>query len=384
MKNTISESKEENVRKYIHDEAQSLRDEAFSTKQPIPPEKVEALERLYRIANMSKVTQPPPPKPARKRWLTVALLGVVLLGISGLHKWKLSATDIQMDLIVTDVRFMLSEAWPLIEKMVLSSELGVFVLREIQFSDAENRGMQTFTAPEGMAVRLTVKSTERISGSLTFTDLQIPAQTEVWVNQTDVTNQYRLVLTAPEKETFTLTLGVQGEIEALLPKTVEQFLYAKPGAIRMQSASNQLILDISLLPGNQLIFPTQLSVSDLALLRIDRSKSRDREVSTVQSGTLYFSSFNNREYKLRTGEKLRFDQANGLIQRLTLKDDLIAVQFYGDVSGMRAGWEKHPQNLMPSHLEWFRTRPWFTVIVSTGISLFVFILGIVKWWKTEK
>ena len=80
-----------------------------------------------------------------------------------------------------------------------------------------------------------------------------------------------------------------------------------------------------------------------------------RRVSTISSGSLYFTEINNKEYELRPGERIQFEESNGTIRMLSLADAHLAIQFHGHVRGMTTGWDE-PQTLMPLVLEWLSAR----------------------------
>ena len=65
---------------------------------------------------------------------------------------------------------------------------------------------------------------------------------------------------------------------------------------------------------------------------------------------------------------LRFGVANGTILTLDLRDDGIAAIFQGDVRGMRSGAGDHPRVLMPTLLEWLRSRQALSLLWGTALT----------------
>ncbi len=385
INNQNAEVSEEKIRKYIHEKAKILRDTAFLTGKAVPSEEIAALERLERTSKIYIATKE---QLGKKSWISVALFGLILLFVTILYITKVPQTDIELDAKLTDLRFVLTESWPIIEKMVIGRELAISEVREVQLSHSEGKDAQNFTSSDEAAVRLLLIEDGNSQGTITFTDLKIPVNTQIWVSLTDVANQYRFVFIAPDKQELTINLGLQGIIEFIMPKVKERFVYIRPGAVLITSASNRLILDLMLSNEQYMSLPSQLAIKNLTLTRIDQSIDfRDpaiKEISSIQSGILYFASFAKKEYVLRTSERLNFNQSRGIIRKMNLQQEQISIQFYGTVSGMTAGWEQNQQDLMPTRLEWIRTRSSFTSISATALSLFTVCLGILKWWRTKK
>ena len=137
--------------------------------------------------------------------------------------------------------------------------------------------------------------------------------------------------------------------------------------------------------GVQASLAPHLPVRDLAFIRIDQfvdtTDTYIRRVSTVQSGKLYFAELNSREYPLRIGEGLQFEQSDGQIRLLTMENGQLALKFHGHVREMTTGWEESRKSLMPSWLEWLSARHSLTLLWGTTMYFFVLFLGILKWWR---
>jgi hypothetical protein len=96
---------------------------------------------------------------------------------------------------------------------------------------------------------------------------------------------------------------------------------------------------------------------------------------------LYFTELNSREYPLRIGEGLQFEQSGGQMRDLTMEDGQLALKFHGYVREMTTGWEESRENLMPSWLEWLSARHGLTLLWGTTLYIFGVAFGVLRWWK---
>jgi hypothetical protein len=99
------------------------------------------------------------------------------------------------------------------------------------------------------------------------------------------------------------------------------------------------------------------------------------------SGMLYFESLGGKEYRLRSGQEIRFEFSEGEIRTLELKDDRIAFEFHGRVKGMTTGSNDSQVSLMPTYLEWLSARHGLSLLWGTTLYIFGVILSVVRWWK---
>ena len=373
------------LKDFLHHEAQKLSDKAHQKRGMISENEVEHLERLARIVEIYQNTGPTS-KPKRRP--TVIILSITLLIVAGLFSLKRSRTEIELDLTLTELRFVLSQQVPLTNAMVVSS-LGISELKDIQLPRTRGQNAQQIDTTNGIgtALHLSKLNNDDLQSTITLNALMLPAGTLVRIAETDVSNQYRLFLEMPkDAPPITIQVSVKGTIQ-LAPsgEPARQYDFPVPRSIRMQPATNQLTFDLTLPEKARPVFASHLPAEDLKFTKveefIDTQNTYIREISTIVSGTLYLAELNNREYPLRNGEGLQFDEPSGPIRILTLKDNQIALQFHGDVRGMTLGWDGNRKSLMPRLLEWIYTQHSLTLLWGAIFSVFGFALTLFQWWR---
>src|SRR5262249_22606210 len=131
----------------------------------------------------------------------------------------------------------------------------------------------------------------------------------------------------------------------------------------------------------------QLAARDPQAYRLEDVQGDDgpfaRPASTVLSGSIYFESLGGREHRLRPGEMLRFERANGTVLTLELRPDAIAGIFQGDVRGVSVGAGDHPRNLMPTLLDWLREQQGLSLLWASALYLFGIGLTLQRWWRKK-
>jgi len=372
---------EDQLRDLLRCRAQAVGNETIQAGGQVATEQVEALQRLARLVEICNAAQS---LPSRKRWPVATVLGSTLLIVSILLFARVSTTEIELDLTVSEVSFVLPTQQVLTEGISLSA-LGVSGLREIHLPYTRTHDPRTTSASEdiGSAIRLSVASDGERQGTVTLATLTLPAETRVRLHRTEMPRQYRLSL---EGTGLVLSVHVNGSVSiGLSGAPAKQFDFLSPKSILLQPGADEVDVDLLVLPdASQSVFSPQLPASTLSLFRIDEFTGLGgtlvRRVSTVLSGTLYFESLNGEKRPLRPGEALHFAQARGEIRTLQLHDNHIALQFHGHVHGMSSGSDKSHRSLMPTYLEWLRARHGLSLLWGTTLYLFGVIVGALRWW----
>jgi hypothetical protein len=372
------------LRDLLNQRAKALCDDVVQAKGQISEERLERLERLARLVEISAVATPPPP---RVRWRIVALLGVTLVIISILLFARVSKTEIELDLSLSEVSFGLPQQQVLTDVMKLS-DLGVSGLQEIQLPRSETQDARAFRASDGpgFAIRLSTGSEGKQKGTVTLAALPLPAGAHVWLRPTEIPQQFRLSIKGAE---LILRADVDGPVGIGLPDTPPQRLkFSSPKSILMRSGSNDIDLDIKLSAASKSIFSPQLFVTDLSFFRVDQllepERTIVRRVSTILSGALYFEELSSKERRLRSGEAIRFESSKGEIRTLQLHDDHMTIAFHGQVSDMTTGAGTSRSSLMPTYLEWLRARHSLSLLWGTTLYVFGLIVGVLRWWSNPK
>ena len=371
------------LRDILRRQAQAASDAALQTGGQVSAEQVEALERLARLIEIWDAAQP---SPSRKRWPIATALGGTLLIVSVLLFARVSETEIELELALSEISFILPRQQVLTDVMDLS-EFGVSELQEVHLPRLHDRDHWTPYAAEGTssAIRLSIASDGERQGTVTLAMLTLPAETRVRLRGTEVSQQYRLSLKGTG---LTLRVDVNRPVRiGLSGASAEQFDLRSPRAIRLQPNADEVDMDLTLPDGSQGAFSPQLSASGLSLIRIDEAtnwgRTVVRHVSTVLSGALYFESLNGEKRLLRPGERLHFADARGEIRTLRLHDGHIALQFHGHVRGMSTGSGERRRSLMPTYLKWLQARHGLSLLWGTTLYLFGLLIGAWRWWRGE-
>jgi hypothetical protein len=364
------------LRDLLRQQADAASDEAAHSGGNISSERVDELRRLAHLVEICEAAQP---RPARKRWPLILALGSTLLIVSILLFARIAETEIELDLTLSEVGFVLPKQQVLAETMGLSA-LGVSGLREIQLHEVSDTGDQTPQSSD--RVRLSIASGGKRQGSINLATLMLPSETRVWLRHTGAPNQYRLSLKGAKLE---LRADVHGVVGVGFPdRGAEQFDFVTPQPIHMLPGMEEVDLDLTLLDPGKSAFSPQVSITNLSLFQIDKyhddERSVVRRVSSILSGALIFESLGQRELKLRPGEMIHFEQVRGEIRTLRLQDNNIELKFHGRVRGLGAGSEENPRSLMPTWLEWLRARHSLSLFWGAAIYLFGLIAGVLRWW----
>jgi hypothetical protein len=199
----------------------------------------------------------------------------------------------------------------------------------------------------------------------------------------DVPGELRLSMSQVEG---VLRADVSGTIHAAAPRWGQKVLSAAtPQPIVLTPGPGAVDLDLEPASAGAALFAPGLTITELALLRVDQVSEGDRTavraVSTVQSGSVYLEELGGRELKLRAHEVLRFEAARGEVRSIGVKDGALTLNFHGRVRGMATGPMDHPRNLMPRWLDWLRENQPLTLLWGSAVYLFGLSGAVRQWWR---
>jgi hypothetical protein len=357
--------------------------QAIQSGGTIPAEEYEALRRLARLAEIRSKTEPAPKKISR---ITIAIFGLTLVIVSILFFARVSMTEIELDVALSQLGFRLPQQQVLTDATKLSS-LGVSGLTELQLPRAGSHQAQTMSPADasGTAVRLSSAAGQR-NGELTLDALNVPAATQVWLRPTEVPQQWRLSLHGPD---LTLQAAVDGSIlVGLAGVPSEKFEFTSPQPVVMRGGQNDIDLDLEFPASLKTYsFSPQDVAESLSFTRVDEHSDAEhtlvRRVSTILSGSLFFEALAGRELHLRAGEGLRFQSSHGEIRTLELHDGHVALTFHGEVRGMTTGAGENRRSLMPTYLEWLSLQHGLSLLWGTTLYLFGLVIGVLRNWGKE-
>jgi hypothetical protein len=382
------------LRNFLQEQTKKLSAEVVQTGGNISEDQVKALERLVKVAEISEKMKPPK---ARKRWPVAVMLLVTLVVVTLALVLRMPTTGIELELHVTEVRFTLANPVVLIDKMVLTT-LGVPQLQEVQLPRARSLQGQpivqkAIAAPDtsGTPFRVLAIQDAASPGAITLMSLLLPAGTKVMLRGSEIPDQYRLSLDVPKEDRILLQVSLEGTVEMNFPQAPEgQIVYSSPKLLQLQTVSNQADLDLTLSKGASAMFALYFQAQNLSFFRIEEFQSTTgsyvRQISTVQSGKVVFAEIEDknqkgREYPIRIGEGLRFRKSDGQMRLLKIENNQLTLQFHGNVQGMITGGVEHPENLMPSVLEWLKAQHAIPLLWGTTLLLFGLVDRVIRWWK---
>ncbi|MEO6330207.1 MAG: hypothetical protein ABIO55_14840 [Ginsengibacter sp.] len=378
--------KDEQLQKLLDQYIINLSEETIQSQGHVSESKLAELSRLEHLAHLNKSTLPPR---AKKRWPVITLLAVTLIIVSLLLFARVSSTEIELDLSLSEVSFRLPEEQVLTNEIRLSS-LGVSGIQEMELPRSATKEAQIIQTLEnkGSAIRLTPVINDQQNNSVTLAAIILPARSRINISPGEIPQQYRLSI---RSEQMDLRAAVDGIIEmAQAGAPPEQANFLSPKTIVFKSGSEEINLDMNFLTGTKSIFPRQLLADSLSLFNVDEHSNADntntiiRHVSTVLSGTLYFESLGGKEKQLRPAQEIRFESSTGEIRTLDFKDDHIALTFHGTVQGMTTGGDKNRVSLMPTYLEWLSARHGLSLLWGTTLYFFGLLVSIAGWWRAKQ
>jgi hypothetical protein len=338
------------------------------------------LDRLARLARLIEIRSTVAPRDPPRVWPIAAIaLGTVIV-VTILLFARIGETEIELDVVATEVSFSLPSQQVLLENVALVS-LGASGLSGVELPEPLAETVPAEVLRE--SIRLASVRNESGAGTITIGSLIPAGGTAVWLGEGDVPPQYRLSLRNPQ--TF-IQVDVVGPIQIAIPgmePRVQHF--ASPRAIRLEPSEGITDVVMEFLDAARPGLTPQVPIQGLSFSRInefaDRGISIVRRLSTIRSGTLYWESLTGQQRQLRAGEALRFEEVAGEMRSAAVEDGHLALSFHGRVRGMQTGSEDSPRTLMPTWLEWLRAQHGLELFWGTTGYLFGVALAVVRWFK---
>jgi len=371
------------LRNLLQSNAKDLQNEALRSCGAVPAEKLEALRRLSDLVGICDRAQLAPP---RRRWPLIAVFGGTLLIVSILLFTGPRSTEIEMNLRLDRISFVLPVREVLSEQLSLAS-LGVTGVSQVELPRAERSEARTLVSGHDFDSNfaLTAAGERPLLGEVALPDLILPAQTKVSFEKSESPKQFRLKLPA---NGLNLNADVNGLVRvSSIAGGESQLTFLSPKSVIFKAQSGEVNLDLTFRALPQKLSSMPLTIQDLNLLRIEDRRGIEglpvRRVSTILSGTIFFEELNGKKLTLRPGEMIELENSQGEIVSLEFKDD-IAVQFRGRVRGIVSGPADFHHSLMPTWLEWLKARQGLSLFWGSAIYLFGLVVGLLRWLRTPE
>jgi hypothetical protein len=364
-------------------------EDAIRSGGQVSNEQIEALGRLARLVELSDVAQPPAAR--QRRAVLTAFGGTLLIGV--LLLTGPSQTEIELDLEVSGVDFVLSQRSEELPESMGLSTLGVTGLRAIPAPCAGEAEDQASPSPEvaDVDVKLSAAHDGSRAGSIMLEPLPLPAGTHVGISY-ERPDGYRLSLSSerrPSGDPQTSSnlprfrANLDGPVEMKRSGERQRLEHEMPTGYCFDP-SHEVDLNLKLLSTAKSDLTEPLSVSRLSFLKAeaqDAKRPRSHRMSTIHSGSLFFEALNGEERKLRPGEVIEFKESEGELRALELDQDRIVLRFHGSVSGIRRGAGENSRSLMPTWLDWLRARHGgLSVLWGVVIYIFGLIITVFRWF----
>ncbi|MDP8990227.1 MAG: hypothetical protein M3N41_09150 [Acidobacteriota bacterium] len=363
--------------------ARELEDEALRSGGVIDAEKLQAVQRLSSLVELTSATQSAPP---RRRWPLIAAFTATLLIVSILLFTGPKGTGIELDFHVDQISFALIHRQMLTGPLSLSS-LGLSGIGRVDIPRAKNAEAATVVAGRDFdsGLSFTAAGDAKSPGQVTLSEVVLPATTRLTLKRAEAPRQFRLTIPSSG---LNPGIAVNGTIQISAINGKEHTLdFMSPKSISLRPDSPQIDLDMTFLHIPQNISTMPLAIQDLSFLRIEDRHAMDgvpaRRVSTIHSGVIYLEDLNGKKVLLRSGEMFELEGSQGQLEFLQLKDDIV-VRFRGRVSGITFGPQEVRRSLMPTWLEWLKARQGLSLLWGTAIYLFGLAAGLLRWLKAPE
>lgn len=361
------------LRQQLETRFNQVRDEALGDPGSVTASHVEEVERLARLVQIQDQLYPQP----KPRWPVAGAMLLTLVLISLLLFVRIREADVELDLVLSEVAFELTQDHVLTEVLQVGA-IAAFELRSVQMPYGSAGGDRSRQADAGgrPAVQLEAEGT---AGDLTLEPLTLPAGTRVLLSPTLQSNKIRLTLSGPD---LLLRVGVRGRVRVSMPGTAAQTVdHPTPASVELRSSEVPLHLDLSLPEGRALRFAPALSVKSLVLDSVEEhlggERSVVRQVSAIRSGSLFWEELGGREHRLRASERLRLKGAEGSLRMLRYENQQLQLSFAGQVRDVLAGAGR---SLMPTWLDWLQAQHGLSLLWGATLYTFGILMGALRWW----
>ena len=365
------------LRKLLRHRAGDLTRRAVRRGAPLADSEIEEVENLARLLEIRERLDPKKDPSQRRFGLVVGAL-IVLLAVASLLLSHQADTVIALDARAFEVGFELAHLQELTDGLS-PVVLSVTGLAEARLPRARGRAAEAIELAGGGSLRL--RAGDEAAGAMTLAPLVLTAGSTCRLLPSSDPRRLRLALTSDALE---LGLVVHGVVRLDLPGDGGLELeMPSPRRLELIAAGRQIELDLRFATPPRGVFPPQLEIAALDLIRIDEIVTSERTLvrhtSTLAGGTLYYESLDRNERALRRGEMLRFADARGFLHSLEVAESPLRLDFHGRVKGMTTSGDR---SLMPRYLEYLRQHYGLKLLWGAMIGLLVFAQGFLIVWQS--
>jgi hypothetical protein len=323
-----------------------------------------------------------------KKMLYPFLVLFVLLMLSYIVFLPVPETEIELIINVTYLEF---DTPNLPQNQILLSNLKAKSIGAKRLNQVGVLGTQPQRSQKNEFIDMLLSAKDAES-TLSLGELRLNSDStvQIGVNPSEK-NKYDLTITGTE---LTTNVQAKGIIEVIakeltpFPDTQLEIPYG--GQITLFPSANredreELSLAIMTPINRKDYIASQVTTSQIRLFEIvnsfDTQKSLVQRVSSIESGTLFLEELDSKELKLRPGEPLQFDSAEGIIRRIDLNNEYLTLQFRGIVKGLRTGLPNSSRSLMPTYIERLQANNSLMTLLGAVIALLTLVFTAFDWWR---
>ncbi len=362
--------------------SQRVRDACESAIENDGQAPAEAVENLERLRKLSETSAGSTAASLHGHAIAAVALLSTLTVSSILLLVHMRQTEIGLDLSLSEVAFSLDGEQTLAPMARLAS-FGASGLEKIELSDLSGQPGRTISIGDGSA-GLLLALPEKQKGSIMVFGVALPAATRASL-QAVGPQRYRLSMDPPQGRLPPFQASFEGPVRVAVVGEPAMTRQAGLAQATMYPAAGRVSLDFEVAPGTTIDLAQQWRINGLTLARLERfmdaNRTSIRSISTLLSGTLYMDSLNSEQRVLRAGEAIRFEDSLGEVRRLSIEAHPISLQYQGAVRGMTTGFGETRTDLMPTVLEWLRTRHGISLLWGATLYVFGMVAAVLRWMK---
>jgi hypothetical protein len=365
------------LRRLLARQADEAAAEALQSEGQVSSERLDQLGRLERMVELRDTAA----AKAASRWTVPILAAGALAAVSAVLFGRVRTTEIELELKVSELSFVIPTVQVISDAMALSS-VGISGVRSIALPGAAGEAQ---VGGDASNILLTSGASGGRVGRVGLDPISVSAGTRVSLRKVEGANRYRMMLQGAIRE---VDVSVHGPVRVVVPpdrNEVHDFSY--PRRVSAQPGSDRISLEFATADSGAArpALRSPLPAESLFLFRLDRFQQSEqslvRQVPTIQSGTLFFESLDGQARPLRAGEGLHLGWTEGELRQLELADDGFLVRFHGRARGMSAGSGDVLRSLMPTRLDWIRARHSLSFAWGAIVFLLGFFGSLLRWWR---
>jgi hypothetical protein len=315
---------------------------------------------------------------AARRQLLLAVLAAVAVMVLVLATLARTPSTVAIDAKSSSVTFVLDRRQPVVP-MLLVDSVSIDGAERLHIDEGITSTPTTLASEGGESQAIEVRRLEP-DGTITLGRLEMAQGSRIALRG-DAT-EFELQLRA-EAAAFTIDLVAQGGTlewrggSRDLPRGTSTIIRADVGT------HAPVILRLRLAKGREVAIDAAVSALSFlheSELATDAGTVTMRE-STVESGTLTFLDVDRPPLAFRRHQRVDLDGVEGHVRATNPGTGTVAIEFDGSARDVQIGFRDETRSIMPSVLEWLRSRHGIVMWWTSTATLFALLLAWARWWR---